>query len=510
MHSGDPVALRHGPLTVYLTMFQGEPDVPTFLRTTLPAHMPLVWLDSARPHVKTGRWSMIGYDPWLTYVAHGPRCELRTRAATAHWHLHPLQGLRRLLRGYRIPTGTQAHARAVGLMGCLSYELNRWIEPSVPSWNRRQHPAATAWPDMLWFGMRGALLVDHFQHRSWLLQVVDPYGPPARMRRQALEALEWARAHLVCLPSGDDASRPQPPIRRGACSSDRLVGPPPLVATTSQAEFERMVNRALTRIRAGDIFQANVAQQFTTTWRGDALALYQALRVINPSPFACFLRWRDWSVVSCSPERLVRVEGGTVDTRPIAGTRPRGATPHEDVMNSLELLLSEKERAEHIMLVDLARNDLGRVCRVGSVAVDELMELEEYSHVIHIVSDVAGLLRPGLDAVEVIRAIFPGGTITGCPKVRCMQILRQLEAVPRGLYTGSVGYLGFDGTMDLNIAIRTMVLAGEQVSFHVGAGIVADSDPQREYHETLAKAHALIAALGVGEREAVGGYVSPR
>ena len=199
--------------------------------------------------------------------------------------------------------------------------------------------------------------------------------------------------------------------------------------------------------------------------------------------------------MSCSPERLVRVEGGWIETRPIAGTRPRGKSPQEDATNSFELLMSEKERAEHIMLVDLARNDLGRVCRAGSLAVDELMSLEEYSHVIHIVSNVSGQLQPGVDPVDVIRAVFPGGTITGCPKVRCMEILRELEPVARGLYTGSIGRIGFDGTMDLNIAIRTMIIHGGRLSYHVGAGIVADSQPEREYHETLAKAEALRTAL---------------
>ena len=202
-------------------------------------------------------------------------------------------------------------------------------------------------------------------------------------------------------------------------------------------------------------------------------------------------------MVSCSPERLVRAQEGRLDTRPIAGTRPRGATAAEDAVNGLDLLLSEKECAEHVMLVDLERNDLGRLCAAGSVSVDELMTLEAYSHVIHIVSNISGRLRPGLDAVDVIRAMFPGGTITGCPKVRCMQIIHELEPVPRGLYTGSLGYVGYEGMMDLNIAIRTIAIQGRQLSFHVGAGIVADSDPSREYHETLAKGAALIRALGV-------------
>ena len=266
-----------------------------------------------------------------------------------------------------------------------------------------------------------------------------------------------------------------------------------------------MVARALEHIRAGDIFQANVAQRFTAAWTRPALPLYETLRRVNPSPFACFASVEGCRVVSCSPERLVRVQEGRVDTRPIAGTRPRGATPADDAVNSLDLLLNDKERAEHIMLVDLARNDLSRVAEVGSVAVNELMSLEAYSHVMHIVSDVSAGLRRGMDAVDVIRAVFPGGTITGCPKVRCMELLRELEPVPRGLYTGSLGYLGFDGTMDLNIAIRTMVVQDGRLSFHVGAGIVADSDPQREFQETLAKAAALVSALRAVEGPASGG-----
>ncbi|MBI3322032.1 MAG: anthranilate synthase component I family protein [Candidatus Omnitrophica bacterium] len=338
---------------------------------------------------------------------------------------------------------------------------------------------------MLWFGMKVVIVVDHLQERAWVLSVVDPNGPDAVSRRAAVDALQEALERLERGPVDEAAAGAE--TMGGECWS--------LEATSTQAEFETMVHRALAYIRAGEIFQANVSHRFTASWAGAPFALYQALRAINPSPFACFLSTGDLAVVSCSPERLVRVQDGRIDTRPIAGTRPRGASPEEDLLQSLDLLLSEKERAEHIMLVDLARNDLGRVCAVGSVRVRELMALEEYSHVLHIVSDLAGELNAGVDAVDVIRAVFPGGTITGCPKVRCMQILRELEPVARGLYTGSLGYLGFDGTMDLNIAIRTMVIQGRRLSFHVGAGIVADSDPEREYRETLAKAAALLGAL---------------
>jgi len=383
-------------------------------------------------------------------------------------------------------------------MGFLSYDLNRWIERLPPP-----RPARAADPppppEMTWFGMRSVILVDHLRQRGWLLSVVDPHSPTRLARREAIEAMERVDAQLVAPDDGTGALAPPDVAGHAARPSGLDAGS--LDATSTQAEFETMVRRALAYIRAGEIFQANASHRFMAGLRKPALPLYEALRRVNPSPFACFLSTGELAVVSCSPERLVRVQDGRVDTRPIAGTRPRGSTPAEDAINSLDLLVSEKERAEHIMLVDLARNDLGRVCVTGSISVGELMTLEDYSHVIHIVSDVSGLLRPDADAVDVIRAAFPGGTITGCPKVRCMQVLRELEPVARGLYTGSLGYIGFDGTMDLNIAIRTMVVQGHRLSFHVGAGIVADSEPEREYQETLAKAAALVEALRTADEE---------
>ena len=472
-----PITLRHGPLTVYLQPLGGCPDLAAFVRA-LPPGDPVMWLDSARQHEVTGRWSLVGCEPWLTFTARGDRLELTTSSATRVWRDHPLAALRQLLQAYRAPAVAQPHGRAIGLMGFLSYDLNRWIE-RLPG----PQPSGSRVPDMRWFGMKTLILADHRQQRGWLLVVADPHLPHRLARHEAREAMARAERRLSVSPPSEPADAPEP------------CAPSELEATTTQAEFEAMVLRALECIRAGEIFQANVSQRFTAPYDRPALPLYEALRRVNPSPFACFLSSDELAVVSCSPERLVRLQDGRLDTRPIAGTRPRGATPAEDALNGLELLLSEKERAEHIMLVDLARNDLGRVCETGTVAVDELMTLEEYSHVIHIVSDVAGRLRRGLDAVDIIRAVFPGGTITGCPKVRCMEILRELEPVARGLYTGSLGYLGFDGTLDLNIVIRTMVIEQARVSFHVGAGIVADSDPEREYHETLAKAGALMGVL---------------
>lgn len=256
------------------------------------------------------------------------------------------------------------------------------------------------------------------------------------------------------------------------------------------------IERIIEYIAAGDVFQVNLSR----SWRGildtgsTPASVYAALRRANPAPFAGILQWGDCCVASSSPERLVQVSGDRVQTRPIAGTRPRFAGD-DDVVRVRELISNAKERAEHIMLIDLERNDLGRVCLPGTVVVDELMSVESYTHVHHIVSNVLGRLRPGTTPVDVIRAVFPGGTITGCPKVRCMQIIAELEGEGRGFYTGALGYLGVDGSMDLNILIRSITIAGSALEFRAGGGIVADSQPARELEESRAKARGLLRAL---------------
>ena len=268
------------------------------------------------------------------------------------------------------------------------------------------------------------------------------------------------------------------------------------------AAYLARVQRAKEYVRAGDIYQANLSRPWevevsaSATEPAPAAALYRRLCAANPAPFAALAQWRGVAILSSSPERLVRVVGRAVDTRPIAGTRPRSRRPGGDHAEMSELAAHPKERAEHIMLIDLERNDLGRVCEAGSVRVDEFMTIESYTHVHHIVSNVSGVLRAGVTPVGALRAVFPGGTITGCPKFRCMQIIAELEGTGRGAYTGSLGYLTRDGRLDLNILIRTMTLSGRHLAFRAGAGIVADSDPERELEETRAKARGLLAALG--------------
>ncbi len=263
----------------------------------------------------------------------------------------------------------------------------------------------------------------------------------------------------------------------------------------TREKFLEMAAKAKDYISCGDIYQANISQRFFGVTDSKGLDIYKRLRKINPSPFAGYMHLDGLEIISCSPERLVRVNKNRIDTRPIAGTYPRGKTPEEDKILAGSLVLNPKERAEHIMLVDLERNDLGRVCQYGSVNVDENMVVETYSHVHHIVSNISGTLLGNISQMDVIKAVFPGGTITGCPKIRCMQIINELEPSKRNIYTGCMGWIGYNGNMDLNIAIRTIVKQGRKIHFNVGAGIVADSIPEKEYNETLHKAGAMVEAL---------------
>ena len=267
----------------------------------------------------------------------------------------------------------------------------------------------------------------------------------------------------------------------------------------SREEFIRAVESAKEYVRAGDVVQTVISQRLSAKTSADPFDIYRALRIINPSPYMYYLRLGDLRVAGSSPEVLVRLEEGKIDLRPIAGTRPRGRDDEEDRALQQELLDDPKERAEHIMLVDLGRNDVGRVARIGSVVVSELMAVERYSHVMHIVSNIKGMLEEGHDAFDLLRACFPAGTVTGAPKIRAMEIIEELERVRRGLYAGAVGYFGFSGNMDTCITIRTVLIADGTAYIQVGAGIVADSDPEREFEETMNKSKGMIKAIEMAE-----------
>ncbi len=325
---------------------------------------------------------------------------------------------------------------------------------------------------------------------------LELHVPSGRIRAVAEDSATLARLVAEALEA---AERPAP------SEALRIAG----VREEEPDAYLARVRRAKEYVRAGDIYQANLSRPWDVLLsaadpapgqprspHSGAAVLYERLCAANPAPFAALAQWQGISILSSSPERLVRVDGRRVDTRPIAGTRPRSRDPARESLEMSELAAHPKERAEHIMLIDLERNDLGRVCEAGSVRVDELMIIESYQHVHHIVSNVTGTLRPEVTPLGAVRAVFPGGTITGCPKFRCMQIIAELEGAGRGAYTGSLGYLSRDGRLDLNILIRTMTLRGRRLSFRAGAGIVADSDPERELEETRAKARGLLAALG--------------
>jgi para-aminobenzoate synthetase component 1 len=376
------------------------------------------------------------------------------------------------------PLETPLEPFAGGWLGWLGYDL-AWEIEALPTHNRDPLP----FPVAFWYEPDTFAVLDHGEQRLWL----------AATQPAQLDEMEEAIAHAQSpLPSSPAFAKP-------------------LEFASSQAAYEAAVKTAKEHIRAGDIFQANLSLRFTTETTTDSWTIYQHLHRINPSPFASYWRTPWGAVVSCSPERLVSLRsdahngtlGQRAETRPIAGTRPRGASPAADQALAQELLSNRKELAEHIMLVDLERNDLGRVCTWGTVEVDELLALEPYSHVMHLVSNVVGQLAPDKTAIDLIRATFPGGTITGCPKVRCMEIIEALEPWRRSLFYGSCGYLDWRGHLDLNILIRTLLMAPtghdglQTVWGQVGAGIVADSQPTREWRESLQKAQAQLLAIGL-------------
>jgi len=357
-----------------------------------------------------------------------------------------------------------------GWLGWLGYDL-AWEIEKLPELNQDTLPFPVAY----WYEPDCFAVLDHVAQTLWLAAI-------------DFEQLDQLEAKLAAFKSC-------PEIEPSTSTPSKIT------FLTDQQQYQDAVSQGKRHIQAGDIFQTNLSLRFQTTTTRDSWSIYQQLQAINPSPFASYWRspWGD--VVSCSPERLVQLEGSIAQTRPIAGTRRRGVDPTSDLALAAELLANTKERAEHIMLVDLERNDLGRVCQWGSVEVDELLVIERYSHVMHLVSNVKGILKSDRDGIDLIKSVFPGGTITGCPKVRCMELIEELEPVGRSLFYGSCGYLDQRGNLDLNILIRTLLYVKSadsdtaQVYGQVGAGIVADSDPEQEWYESLNKAEAQIAAL---------------
>lgn len=429
-------------------------------------------LDSARAAGGLGRYSFLGFEPFLVVREHETEGLVVAERGRPEVRLEgdPFTGLRQLLRRYAAPPHTELPFTG-GAVGYLSYELCAVLE-RVP----RRAVDDLALP-RAWFGFHDGIVAhDHATGRTWA--VANPVHE--RPAGAILDALEAAVVAAALVPWSEP-----PPARAGAEP----------VSSFTKAEYGARVRRVRDYIAAGDVYQINLTQRFTAASPEEPWVLYRRLRAASPAPFAAYLNCGDFQVLSSSPERFLRVAGRTVETRPIKGTRPRGATPAEDAQQRAALLASAKDRAELLMIVDLERNDLGRVCAAGSVRVDELCRLETHPTVHHLVATIRGELRPECDGLDAIRAAFPGGSITGAPKVRAMQLIDELETVRRHVYTGAIGWLGFDGDCDLNIAIRTLLCRDGRAWYHVGGGVVWDSEPEAEWQETLDKGRALRAAL---------------
>ena len=466
-------------------------------------------LESIKGQEKIARYSFISFEPRLTFRIKDGRIGVENNNRhhkSGNGRLmvkedeissnRPLHVMKDLIASYRQSPFEFLPPFQGGIAGVLSYDFVQYLE-RLP----KDAVDDLYLPDAHFFLVDRLIVFDHFRRKGW---VIACPGVMESLRKELSQnGIDWSEKY-------DEAEREIENILKRiknnhmhmsrnnpqSAISNQQSSKIDIIYEMKKNSYMDIVKRTKEYIAAGDIFQANLSQRVSahigdkSPWR-----LYEILSSINPSPFAAFIDFGDYQIVSSSPERLIRVKEGIIETRPIAGTRPRGIDVVEDELLRVELLLNQKERAEHIMLIDLERNDLGKVSHYGSVVVDELMITEDCSHVMHIVSNIRGNLAHGRDCFDAIRATFPGGTITGVPKVRCMEIIDELEPVRRGPYTGSIGYIGFSGNMDLNIIIRTFVIKDEMAYVQVGAGIVADSDPLREYYETIKKAEALIRTL---------------
>jgi len=443
-------------------------------------------LESVQGGETRGRYSIIGLKPDLIWRCRDGRAEINRDALAAPDRFvadenrdKPLEALKRVVRATRMELPGALPPMAVGLFGYLGYEMVRHMErlPSPP-------PDVLGLPDGVLLRPTVTAVFDNVKDE---IIVVAPVWP-----QPGVDAMvAYARGQARLQEAAKDLARPA----SAAIDADVAAHASGAVqSNTSRADYLAMVERAKEYIRAGDVFQVVPSQRFRRPFAPPPFALYRALRRLNPSPFLYFLNFPGFAVVGSSPEILVRLRDGVVTTRPIAGTRPRGASAEEDRRLADELIADPKERAEHLMLLDLGRNDVGRVAETGSVRVTDQFFIERYSHVMHLVSNVEGRLRPGLDAVDALIAGFPAGTLTGAPKVRAMEIIDELEKERRGVYAGAVGYFAANGSMDTCIVLRTAVVKDGTMYVQAGGGVVADSDPEAEFQETVNKAKALMMA----------------
>jgi len=441
------------------------------------------FLDSGMDTEKLGRYSFMGSDPFLVLKSRGKEVALTYSDREEVIVGNPFDVLGQTLEKYVIQPCPYPIPLVGGVVGYFSYDLCHFIErlPATAIDDFHLPECYLAFYDSV-------LAFDNLEGKAYVVATGFPEQEEASRKEKAKERIEKLKDMVTEAPRPEEAlySRVVP----GANSLK-------LPANFTHEGYVEAVATAREYIASGDIFQVNLSQRFEADLPIAPYELYRRLRLVNPAPFACYLNFDDVVIASASPERFLRLRGDLVETRPIKGTRPRGKSAEADDALSRELLHSVKDRAENVMIVDLERNDLGRVCRYGTIRVRELWVLEKYATVFHLTSTVEGRLREGNNRIDLLRAIFPGGSITGAPKVRAMEIIDELEPTRRSIYTGSIGYLSFSGEMDLNIVIRTFLIKNGKAYFQVGGGVVYDSDPEAEYQETLDKARALIEALNL-------------
>ncbi len=442
-------------------------------------------LESVEGGERIARYSFLGGDPSVIFSSKGNKVTIREgKSSRTYLSKDPIEELKRLLSRYKFVKVKGLPRFSGGLVGFFGYDMVRFIE-DIPDKNTD----TLNLPDSLFMLTDTILIFDHVDHK---IKVVSN----AHVEKSASAAYDEAEKkieRLIAKLKDPGQGKASAPLSKNTQRSSAIR------SNFTKTKFEEAVVKAKRLIKAGDIIQVVLSQRLEASTGADPFQVYRALRSINPSPYMYHLKLGDFSLVGSSPEIMVRCEEGNVELRPIAGTRPRGVGEKDDRRLEKELLADPKERAEHIMLVDLGRNDIGKVCDYSTVKVSELMTIEKYSHVMHIVSDVSGRLKKGCDAFDVIRATIPAGTVTGAPKVRAMEIIDELESTRRSTYAGSVGYFSFSGNLDCCITIRTILMKKGKAYIQAGAGIVADSVPSREYKETMNKAGALIKALRMAE-----------
>lgn len=453
-------------------------DTPISIYKKVAPRGPAYLLESVEGGENLARYSFIGFDPFLTFTARGGETVISGPGRQETAAGSPLDILEKVMAGFQVPRQPGLPRFFGGAVGYLGYDAVRFFEKiEVP---RRGVPDL---PDCSFIFAGTVLIFDHVRRTLAIVINSIPGDDPGASYDRAAGQIDRVAGLVAGSLSGLDRSP-------GSGPAGGVVD-----ANISREDFMRRVDQAKEYIRAGDILQVVLSRRIRVPFRGDSFEVYRRLRALNPSPYLYYLDLGGIRVVGSSPEMLVRVEGGLAETCPIAGTRPRGRSPEEDEVLARNLLEDEKERAEHLMLVDLGRNDLGKVCVTGSVKLARFMEIEKFSHVMHLVSRVRGRLAPGKNCFDALKACFPAGTVSGAPKVRAMEIIGELEPDGRGIYAGAIGYFGFSGNLDTAIAIRTVVIHGGNAYVQAGAGIVADSDPGREYEETVNKAKALLKTM---------------